>query len=142
MPALGVVRAAGAARRTPAAADARYVSLAVLKWIDRHPDRPLVVLSGRNDEGRTAVTGNLAVALAEAGQRRHAGRAAVEPRRSSSAILFAAQKRTPPRPRHTARAAEAGAQRLAAVADAVGPAPGVTRLPAPQPVARPSRRRG
>ena len=53
---------AGVMIRESLAPDARYVSLAILKWIDRHPDRQLVVLSGRNDEGRTAVSGNLAVA--------------------------------------------------------------------------------
>nr|BFE69055.1 hypothetical protein GCM10020092_023560 [Actinoplanes digitatis] len=65
MPALGLVRA-GRHHEDAAAADARYVSLALLKWIDPHSERPLVVLSSRNDEGRTVVTGNLAVALAEA----------------------------------------------------------------------------
>jgi Mrp family chromosome partitioning ATPase len=98
LPALGVVRAAGRHHDDAAAADARYVSLAVLKWIDRHPDRALVVLSARDDEGRTSVTGNLAVALAEAGQ----DVTLVGPPESHEElkrVLFAAQKRTPPRPR-------------------------------------------
>jgi Mrp family chromosome partitioning ATPase len=98
LPALGVVRASGRHHDDAAAADARYVSLAVLKWIDRHPDRALVVLSSRNDEGRTTVTGNLAVALAEAGQDVTlvgSPESQVELQR----VLFAAQKRTPPRPR-------------------------------------------
>lgn len=101
LPALGVVRAAGRHHDAAAAADARYVSLAVLKWIDRHPDRALVVLSSRNDEGRTTVTANLAVALAEAGQDvTLAG--PPESQAELQRVLFAAQKRTPPRPRtHT-----------------------------------------
>jgi Mrp family chromosome partitioning ATPase len=100
VPALGVVRAAGRRHGSEAgaAADARYVSLAVLKWIDRHPDRPLVVLSGRDDEGRTSVTGNLAVALAETGQEVWLA-APAESHEELKRILFAAQKRTPPRPR-------------------------------------------
>jgi capsular polysaccharide biosynthesis protein len=98
MPALGVVRATGRTQEDAAAADARYVSLAILKWIGRHPDRSLVVLSSRNDEGRTSVTGNLAVALAEAGQDvTLAG--PVESQEELKRVLFAAQKRTPPRPR-------------------------------------------
>ncbi|MEV4702328.1 hypothetical protein [Actinoplanes sp. NPDC049316] len=98
VPALGVVRAAGRHGESAAAADARYVSLAVLKWIDRHPDRALVVLSGRDDEGRTTVTGNLAVALAEAGQDVTLS-APADVHEELKRILFAAQKRTPPRPR-------------------------------------------
>jgi Mrp family chromosome partitioning ATPase len=97
--ALGVVRSAGKrGNEDAAAADARYVSLAVLKWIGRHPDQPLVVLSGRDDEGRATVTGNLAVALAEAGQDVWLG-AAPESTEELKRILFAAQRRTPPRPR-------------------------------------------
>jgi capsular polysaccharide biosynthesis protein len=104
VPALGVVRSAGRHSEEAAAADARYVSLAVLKWIDRHPDRQLVVLSGRNDEGRATVSANLAVALAEAGQQvwlagapdGHDGSRSHEELRR---VLFAAQKRTPPRAR-------------------------------------------
>ncbi|OJF14335.1 hypothetical protein [Couchioplanes caeruleus] len=98
VPALGVVRAAGRHGDAGPAADARYVSLAVLKWIDRHPDRPLVVLSGRDDEGRTTVSGNLAVALSEAGQDVTLA-APAETQEELKRILFAAQKRTPPRPR-------------------------------------------
>ena len=99
VPALGVVRAIGRrGNEAGAAADARYVSLAVLKWIDRHPDRPLVVLSGRDDEGRTSVAGNLAVALAEAGQEVSLA-APPESHDELKRILFAAQVRTPPRPR-------------------------------------------
>ncbi|RZU49284.1 Mrp family chromosome partitioning ATPase [Krasilnikovia cinnamomea] len=97
VPALGVVRAGGGGDAA-AAADARYVSLAVLKWLGRHPDRPLVVLSGRDDEGRTVVTGNLAVALAEAGQDVHLA-APAESEAELKQILYAAQRRTPPRPR-------------------------------------------
>ncbi|MEU7904495.1 hypothetical protein [Actinoplanes sp. NPDC049118] len=107
LPALGVVRAAGRHHDDAAAADARYVSLAVLKWIDRHPDRALVVLSSRNDEGRTVVTGNLAVALAEAGQDvTLAG--PPESQEELKRVLFAAQKRTPPRPRTLAPGGSAG----------------------------------
>ncbi|GGQ55937.1 hypothetical protein [Couchioplanes azureus] len=98
VPALGVVRAVGREGDAGPAADARYVSLAVLKWIDRHPDRPLVVLSGRDDEGRTTVSGNLAVALSEAGQDVTLA-APAETQEELKRILFAAQKRTPPRPR-------------------------------------------
>lgn len=131
LPALGVVRAAGRNHDDAAAADARYVSLAVLKWIDRHPDRALVVLSGRNDEGRTSVTGNLAVALAETGQ----DVTLVGPPESHEElkrILFAAQKRTPPRPR-TLPSSPAGLNGAVAAADRLGrgsavPAAGVTRL--------------
>ncbi|MDT5033302.1 MAG: polysaccharide biosynthesis transport protein [Actinoplanes sp.] len=98
-PALGVVRAdRQRGGETAAAADARYVSLAVLKWISRHPDQPLVVLSGRDDEGRSAVTGNLAVALAESGHDVWLG-TAPEGIEELKVILFAAQRRTPPRPR-------------------------------------------
>ena len=98
MPALGVVRSAGPGQDAAAAADARYVSLAVLKWIDRRPDQALVVLSGRDDEGRTSVAGNLAVALARAG---HDVTLVGTPESHDElkAILIAAQKRTPPRPR-------------------------------------------
>jgi Mrp family chromosome partitioning ATPase len=97
-PALGVVRSAGRQTDEAAAADARYVSLAVLKWIDRHPDQPIVVLSGRDDEGRTTVSGNVAVALAEAG--RDVWLAAADNRHDElHRILATAQKRTPPRGR-------------------------------------------
>ena len=98
-PALGVVRSS----RRPGgeaitAADARYVSLAVVKWIDRHPDQPLVVLSGRDDEGRTAVTGNLAVALAEAGHDVWLA-ARSQSIEELKTILYDGQRRTPSRPR-------------------------------------------
>jgi Mrp family chromosome partitioning ATPase len=141
VPALGVVRSAGKrASEAAAAADARYVSLAVLKWIDRHPDRSLVVLSGRDDEGRSTVTGNLAVALAEAGQDVWLAGAA-ETQEELKGILIAAQRRTPPRPR-VVPLAESHSNtdaRLngAATADRLdygtgsyvtSPAPGVTRL--------------
>lgn len=98
VPGLGVVRSAGRHSEEAAAADARYVSLAVLKWIDRHPDRPLVVLSGRGDEGRVAVSGNLAVALAESGQDVWLA-APPESQDELRKVLFAAQTRTPPRNR-------------------------------------------
>ena len=97
--ALGVVRSPSKRGNEDAvAADARYVSLAALKWIERHPDQPLVVLSGRDDEGRVTVTGNLAVALAAAGHDvwLAAGAGATE---ELKGIVFAAQRRTPPRPR-------------------------------------------
>ena len=135
LPALGVVRSAGGQHDDAAAADARYVSLAVLKWIDRHPDRPLVVLSGRNDEGRTSVTGNLAVALAEAGQDvTLAG--PPESYTELERVLFAAQKRAPARPRRLSPQSSAGVNGSAAdrlgrgqgVPVAGGPAAGVTRL--------------
>ncbi|BFU43449.1 hypothetical protein [Krasilnikovia sp. MM14-A1004] len=112
VPALGVVRAGGrAGGDAAAAADARYVSLAVLKWLGRHPDLPLVVLSGRDDEGRTVVTGNLAVALAEAGQDVHLA-APPESEAELKQILYAAQRRTPPRPRLLPEADAYGAPRL------------------------------
>ncbi|MFI5491402.1 hypothetical protein [Actinoplanes sp. NPDC051859] len=104
VPALGVVRAVGRHGDAGPAADARYVSLAVLKWIDRQPDRPLVVLSGRDDEGRTTVSGNLAVALAEAGQDVTLA-ASSESVEELKRVLFAAQKRTPPRQRTAGSAA-------------------------------------
>ena len=133
LPALGVVRAVGRHHDEAAAADARYVSLAVLKWIDRHPDRALVVLSGRNDEGRTTVTGNLAVALAEAGQDvTLAG--PPESHEELKRVLFAAQKRTPPRPRTVSPTASAGlngaptADRLGRGGTVAPAAPGVTRI--------------
>ncbi|PRY22823.1 hypothetical protein [Pseudosporangium ferrugineum] len=127
VPALGVVRAAGKRSGDGAAADARYVSLAVLKWIDRNPDRALVVLSGREDEGRTTVSGNLAVALAEAG-RDVTLVAPPEAQEHLKPILFGAQKRTPPRPRTVT---PPGAK-LNGSGPATGPgrqtvAPGVTR---------------
>ncbi|WP_067503888.1 hypothetical protein [Actinoplanes sp. TFC3] len=98
LPAIGSVRAGGRTSDEAAAADARYASLALLKWIDGHSDQHLVVLSSRNDEGRTTVTGNVAVALAEAG-RDITLAAPVESQEELKSILFAAQKRTPPRPR-------------------------------------------
>ena len=132
MPALGVVRATGRSQEDAAAADARYVSLAVLKWIDRHPDRSLVVLSSRNDEGRTSVTGNLAVALAEAG---HDVTLAgpVDSQEELKRVLFAAQKRTPPRPRVLPPGGQQGLN--GSGADRLGrggggsAGPGVTRVP-------------
>jgi Mrp family chromosome partitioning ATPase len=139
VPALGVVRAAGKrGGGTAAAADARYVSLALLKWIDRHPDQPLVVLSGRDDEGRSVVTGNVAVALAEAGQDVWLA-APAESHDELRRILFAAQRRTPPRPRTPSTSTAASETRLngAAGADRFGrgagsfpggPAAGVTRF--------------
>ncbi|WP_433720811.1 hypothetical protein ACQP2Y_36910 [Actinoplanes sp. CA-051413] len=133
LPALGVVRAVGRHHDEAAAADARYVSLAVLKWIDRHPDRALVVLSGRNDEGRTTVTGNLAVALAEAGQDVTLA-APPETHEELKRVLFAAQKRTPPRPRTLSTSAPAGlngsaaAGRLGLGGTGATAAPGVTRV--------------
>jgi capsular polysaccharide biosynthesis protein len=124
VPALGVVRSAGR-HSEAAAADARYVSLAILKWIDRHPDRPLVLLSSRDDEGRTAVSGNLAVALAEADHT--VWLSAPEARHEElRRILTAAQKRTPPRPRPAVSPAEAPTEtRLngAATADRIGTGP-------------------
>jgi Mrp family chromosome partitioning ATPase len=98
VPALGVVRSAVPGQDAAAAADARYISLAVLKWIDRRPDQALVVLSGRDDEGRTSVTGNLAVALAHAG---HDVTLVGTPESHDElkAIILAAQERTPPQPR-------------------------------------------
>ena len=126
VPALGVVRSAGRHSEEAAAADARYVSLAILKWIDRHPDRQLVVLSGRNDEGRTAVSGNLAVALAEAGQDVWLA-AAPESHEELRRVLFAAQKRTPPRPGQV-RLSEGEAPTEARLNGTT--VPGVTRLPA------------
>ena len=126
VPALGVVRSAGRHTEEAAAADARYVSLAVLKWIDRHPDRALVVLSGRDDEGRTTVSGNLAVALAEAGQDVWLA-AAPESHEALQRVLFAAQTRTPPRP----RPGRTDPDRRNGT-----PVPGVTRLPVKQPVAQ------
>jgi Mrp family chromosome partitioning ATPase len=98
LPPIGTVRAVGRSHEDAAAADARFVSLALLKWIDGHPDQQLVVLSSREDEGRTMVTGNLAVALAEAG-RDVTLAAPTESQEELKRILFASQKRTPPRPR-------------------------------------------
>jgi Mrp family chromosome partitioning ATPase len=140
VPALGVVRATGRrGNEAGAAADARYVSLAVLKWIDRHPDRPLVVLSGRDDEGRTTVAGNLAVALAEAGQDVSLA-APAESHDELKRILFAAQVRTPPRARVVTQPdpdapgdarvnGSASAERVGRSGGVtVGPAAGVTRF--------------
>jgi Mrp family chromosome partitioning ATPase len=130
---LGVVRSARQGD-DGAAADARYVSLAVLKWIDLHPDRALVVLSSRDDEGRTSVTGNLAVALAEAGQDVTLV-GTPEHHDELSAILFAAQKRTPPRPRTVSPSNKAGVNGSANGGERLGfghggtvAAPGASRL--------------
>ena len=125
VPPLGVVRSAGRHTEDAAAADARYVSLAILKWIDRHPDRQLVVLSGRNDEGRTTVSGNLAVALAEAGHDVWLAGAA-ESHEELRRVLFTAQKRTPPRPRQATVAEGEAATETRLNGSGV---PGVTRLP-------------
>ncbi|MEV7623353.1 hypothetical protein [Actinoplanes sp. NPDC089786] len=121
VPALGTVRAAGRHTADAAAADARYVSLALLKWIRLNPNRPLVMLSGRDDEGRTAVSVNVAVAIAEAGQDVWLV-AAPELHETLRNVLFTAQKRTPPRAR-VLRAGEAQRHNGS-------PAPGVTLLPA------------
>ncbi|MFG1603919.1 hypothetical protein [Actinoplanes sp. NPDC049265] len=121
VPALGTVRA-GRHAEDAAAADARYVSLALLQWIERHPGRPLVVLSGRDDEGRAAVSVNVAVAIAESGQDVSLV-TAPELHEGLRPVLFAAQKRTPPRARVLRVGAEV--QRTNGV-----PAPGVTVLPA------------
>ena len=138
--ALGVVRSGGRRVNEAAiAADAGYVSLAVLKWIERHPDRPLVVLSSRDDEGRSTVTGNLAVALAAAGQDVWLA-APAETAEELKGILFAGQRRTPPRPRavplpqstpHTDAlngSAVAGQVGYTPGGYAAGPAPGVPRI--------------
>jgi capsular polysaccharide biosynthesis protein len=98
VPTLGVVRAGRRGNDAAVAADARYVSLALVKWIDRHPDRPLVVLSGNDGEGRSTVSGNLAVAIAETGQTVHLA-ATVETQEELRRILYAAQLRIPPRAR-------------------------------------------
>jgi hypothetical protein len=98
LPALGVVRAAGRRGSPGAQADARYVALAVTPWVDRERPLPLVVISGRAGEGRSQVAGGLAVALAEAGRDVYLG-AAPETHDELRAILFAAQRRTPPTPR-------------------------------------------
>jgi Mrp family chromosome partitioning ATPase len=129
VPALGVVRSAGRHSEEAAAADARYVSLAVLKWIHRHPDQPLVVLSGRNDEGRAAVSANLAVALAESGQDVWLA-APPETHDELRKVLFAAQTRTPPRPRAVPLPGtdQPTETRLNGSAGGSG-VPGVTRLP-------------
>ncbi len=98
LPALGVVRAVGRRGSQGAQADARYIALAVSPWVDRDQPLPLVVISGRADEGRTQVAGGLAVALAEAGRDVYLG-GAPESHDELRAILFAAQRRTPPTPR-------------------------------------------
>jgi capsular polysaccharide biosynthesis protein len=110
LPALGVVRPG---RR--ADADARYVALAVTRYVDGQLStengrpgtqngqqgggrQPLVVLSGRGDEGRTRVAGGLAVAIAESGHDVYLG-AAAESMDELRTILFAAQRDHPPMPR-------------------------------------------
>lgn len=98
VPGLGSVRTAARGKEEAAAADARYVSLAVLKAVDNRTDRPLVVLSARADEGRSVLSANLAVALAEGGHD-VALAAPAETQEEIKRVLFAAQKRMPPRPR-------------------------------------------
>jgi capsular polysaccharide biosynthesis protein/Mrp family chromosome partitioning ATPase len=98
LPALGVVRSARSRGAHGALADARYIALAVGQWVDQPDPPPLVVISGRADEGRTQVAGGLAVAMAEAGHDVYLG-GAVESHDELRAILFAAQRRTPPLPR-------------------------------------------
>lgn len=119
--ALGAVRAAGRHTADAAAADARYVSLALLKWIETNPGRPVVMLSGRDDEGRSAVSVNVAVAIAESGQDVWLV-AAADLHDTIRSVLFAAQKRTPPR----ARVLRPGEMQR----HNGSPAPGVTVLPA------------
>jgi Mrp family chromosome partitioning ATPase len=119
-PNLGVVRGGRHATEESVAADARYVSLALVKWIDRHPDQPLVVLSGNDREGRSAVAGNLAVAIAETGETVHLA-ATADSQNELNRILFTAQQRTPPRPRSRPLPARNGATIAA---------PGAVRLPA------------
>ncbi|AGL19984.1 lipopolysaccharide biosynthesis protein [Actinoplanes sp. N902-109] len=126
LPAIGTVRAAGRSHEDAAAADARFVSLALLKWIDGHPDQHLVVISSRADEGRSMVTGNVAVALAEAG-RDITLAAPVETQEELKGILFAAQKRTPPRPRTITPAAKPVINGTAR-ASVNPPHPGTTRM--------------
>jgi capsular polysaccharide biosynthesis protein len=98
LPALGVVRPG------TEDADARYVALAVTRYVDGQMGnqqcarQPLVVLSGRADEGRTRVAGELAVAIAEAGHDVYLGGAA-ESLDELRAILLAAQRAHPPMPR-------------------------------------------
>jgi capsular polysaccharide biosynthesis protein len=118
VPTLGTVRAARRGNDAGVAADARYVSLAVLKWIDRHPDRPVVVLSGRDTENRSTVAGHLAAAIAETGQTVHLA-APEATREQLRGILQAAHLRTPPRQR--AKAAQPLHDK--------GAASGVVRLP-------------
>jgi Mrp family chromosome partitioning ATPase len=84
-----------------------------------------VVLSGRDDEGRTTVSGNLAVALAEAGQEVWLAGAA-ESHEELRRVLFAAQKRTPPRPRPVKVSEGDAATETRMNGSGV---PGVTRLP-------------
>jgi capsular polysaccharide biosynthesis protein len=124
VPTLGVVRG-GRRAGGAAAADARYVSLAVLKWIDRHPDRPVVVLSCGDGEGRTVVSGNLAVALAESGQTVHLC-APERDRDEVRRILDAGQLRTPPRSRPKA---EPTTEVIVNGTKPGVPAAGVVRLP-------------
>jgi Mrp family chromosome partitioning ATPase len=121
VPALGAVRAAGRHLEEAAAADARYVSLALLQWIERNPGKPVVMLSGRDDEGRSAVSVNVAVAIAESGQDVWLV-AAPDLHDAIRSVLFAAQKRTPPRAR-VLRPGEVQRHNGSA-------APGVTVLPA------------
>jgi capsular polysaccharide biosynthesis protein len=127
VPALGSVRAVAKGQEDAAAADARYVSIAVLKAVDGRTDRPLVVLSARADEGRTAVTSNLAVALAEAGHDVTLA-APAETQEEVKRILFGAQRRTPPRPRAKgpghAAAANPGVSPGTAAAQSYHTAPG------------------
>ena len=103
----------------------RYVSLALVKWIDRHPDRPLVVLSGNDGEGRSTVSGNLAVAIAETGQTVHLA-APAETQDELRRILYAAQLRIPPRARTRPLPGAAPGTRVNG--SSVG-SPGAVRLP-------------
>ncbi|HET9518599.1 MAG TPA: hypothetical protein VFO77_12825, partial [Actinoplanes sp.] len=98
LPALGQVRAARRRKARAALADARYIALAVGQWIDQPKPPPLVVISGRANEGRTQVAGGLAVAIAEAGHEVFLG-AGEEHHDKLRTMLFAAQRRAPAVPR-------------------------------------------
>jgi capsular polysaccharide biosynthesis protein len=128
LPSLGVVRSNRRGDAGVVAADVRYVALGVLKWVDDHPGRPVVVLSSRADEGRTPVAGHLAVAMAEAGLDVHLAAADAQTEELRR-ILLAAQLRTPPAPAAAERPdppypVGGGAARLTNRVDAVGRAGG------------------
>lgn len=75
--------------------DLRYLALTLSPWIDKESPEPLVLLSGRDDEGRSEVSAGLAAALAEVGYDVYLGGTPENADRLRR-VLLAAQRRAEP----------------------------------------------